>query len=356
MAGTESTLIEILERLAPGTPLRQGLERIIQQGKGALIVLGSGPDIEGISSGGFQLEPAPFTPARLAELAKMDGGIVCDDDWDSIVAANVHFVPSNEIPTDETGARHRTAERIAVQTEKPVVAVSELRRIATVFYGGRKIELASPTAVAAKVNQELAVLDRLRSRLDEAEAILTNLEVTGLVTFRSVVSVVQRSELVRRVGGTIEREVVTLGDEGRLAHLQLADLIRGVDHLRNVTLRDYVSPRRDKALHDALERLEQLSEADLEDPTRVGKALAFPELDEQANPRGLRILGKVARLPEAVREELVRRFRSNLPRMLLASASELEKVEGIGEARAAQLRHYFDRLLAAAEDWAPDIH
>ena len=58
------------------------------------------------------------------------------------MAAAVHFVPDGSIPTDETGARHRTAERMAAQTGKPVVAVSEGRRVATLFYGGQKIELA----------------------------------------------------------------------------------------------------------------------------------------------------------------------------------------------------------------------
>ena len=170
------TISETLELLAPGTPMRRALERIIQQGKGGLIVLGNGSGVAEVSSGGFVLTRAPFTPARLAELSKMDGGIVLDDSWDSIEAAAVHFVPDGSLPTDETGARHRTAERMAAQTGKPVVAVSEGRRIATLFYGDQKIELASPTEVAAHVNQELQSLDRLRGRLDGSEMKLTRLD------------------------------------------------------------------------------------------------------------------------------------------------------------------------------------
>ena len=354
VAETPATVLATLERLAPGTPLRHGLDRILQQGKGALIVLGTGPAVSEISSGGFRLRPTPFTSARLAELAKMDGGIIVSDDLDEIIAANVHFVPSNEIPTDETGARHRTAERIAKQTGKPVVAVSEGRRVATLFHDGEKIELAEPTTVAARVNQELQTLDRLRRRLDDAEDRLTYLEITDLATYRSVVTLVQRSELVRRVGLGIERETVTLGEDGRLAYIQLADLLRGVAHIRDITLRDYLKPRRDRVVAEAVERLEELSDPELEDPVKVGKALGFPELDDRAAPRGLRLLSQVGRLPESVREELVRRFRS-FPRLLHATVTELEEVEGIGEARAAQLRHYFDRLLAAAADWAPDF-
>ncbi|MGI9609994.1 MAG: diadenylate cyclase, partial [Acidimicrobiia bacterium] len=167
---------DILERLAPGTPIRRALERIIQQGKGGLVVLGDGGVVAETSSGGFILNNTSFSPAKLAELSKMDGGIVLDDDWATILRANVHFVPDGSLPTDETGARHRTAQRMAAQTGKPVVAVSEGRRVATVFHKGQKIELATPTEVAAQINQELQSLDRLRGRLDDAEVRLTRLE------------------------------------------------------------------------------------------------------------------------------------------------------------------------------------
>ena len=250
---------------------------------------------------------------------------------------------------------HRTAERVAIQTGRPVVAVSELRRVATVFYAGQKIELASPTVVAAKVNQELQALDRLRRRLDEAERRLTHLEVTGLATYRTVVEVVQRAELVGRVGAAIERETVTLGDEGRLAWLQLIDLVRGVEHMREVTLRDYVKPRRERVLQAALDHLQELSDAELEDPVKVGKALGFPELDDEVQPRGYRLLAKVGRLPESVRDEVIRHFRGDFGRMLRASVEQFERVEGVGRTRATQLRRYLDNLVLAAGEPSADL-
>ena len=344
--------LRTIERLSPGTPLRQGLERIIQQGKGAILVLGYGPALRSISSGGFELEqPLNFSPAKLSELSKMDGGIILDDDGDNILWANVHFVPSNEIPSDETGSRHRTAQRIAKQTGQAVVAVSEGRKIATLYLNGRKIELRSPTEIAAKVNQELQTLDRLRRRLDEAELTLTQLEISELSTYRNVVTLLQRAELVRRVGLAIETETVSLGDEGRLAYIQLADMLRGVEHLISVTLRDYAPSRRTK-IETMTARLERLEEADIDDPTKVVKVLKFPELDEPVVPRGYRVLSKVGRLPDNVREELIRHFK-RLPKMIAATSAELEAVEGIGSTRAQHLRHFFDRLQAAASDWAP---
>jgi diadenylate cyclase len=349
----DTGLLQLLSQLAPGTPLRQGLERIIQQGSGALVVLGDGPGVNAISSGGFRLQGVAFSPPRLAELAKMDGGIVIDDEWDRILAANVHFIPDPDIPTDETGARHRTAERVAAQTHKPVVAVSEGRHMATLFFDGEKVELARPTVLTARANQDLQTLERLRRRLDAAEERLTILEVTGLGSYRAVVDVIQQAELVRRVGYQIESHTITMGGEARLIRVQLSELMRGVLQTLSTTLTDYLRPRRTKLVSESLEALTLLSDQDLEDMATVGKAAGFPDLDEPAQSIGLRLLSKVGRLPESVREELVGHFKS-AEAMVTASAAELEEVEGIGSARAAMLRRYFDRWRAAAATWEPD--
>ncbi len=330
--------------------MRRALDRIIQQGKGGLVVLGQDAAVSRASSGGFKLQGATFTPARLAELSKMDGGIILDDTWGTILEANVHFVPDGSIATEETGARHRTAERLAAETAKPVVAVSEGRRVATLFYDGRKMELAQPAEVAAHVNQDLQSLDRLRGRLDGSENRLTRLEVTGLATFRHAVTVIQRAELVERLGRLVAARAATLGDEGRVVVVQLNDLLAGVDHTLRLVLLDYLRPLRPGSVEKALEGLDGLSGSDLEDPSRVGKELGFGDLDDPAEPRGHRILSKVGRLPESVRDEIIRDFGS-LKKLLSAAQTDLHRVEGVGETRARQLRGFFDRLLSSAQEW-----
>jgi diadenylate cyclase len=330
--------------------MRRGLDRIIQQGKGGLVVLGHNDAVSRVSSGGFKLQGATFTPARLAELSKMDGGIVLDDSWSTILEANVHFLPNGTIPTEETGARHRTAERLAVETQKPVVAVSEGRRVATLFYDGKKVELAQPTEVAAHVNQDLQSLDRLRARLDDSESRLTRLEVTGMVTYRHAVTVIQRAEMVERLGRLVASRAATLGDEGRVVAVQLNDLLLGVDHTMRLVLLDYLRPLRSGSVEKALDTLDTLTPSDLEDPSRVGKELGFPDLDDPAEPRGHRILSKVARLPESVREEIVRDFGS-VAKLMAADESDFLRVEGVGETRARQLKAFFDRLHSSAQEW-----
>ena len=344
------TLHEVLERLAPGTPLRHAVERIIQQRNGALVILGFDAGVAEICSGGFELCDSAFTPAKLAELAKMDGAIVVNDAGDQIMRANVHLLPDPKFGTDETGARHRTAERTAQQTDKPVLSVSEDRRMATLFMDGSKHELLNPTLVAARVNQSLQTLDRFRRRLEDAEAILTRSELADLVTYRMVLTVLQRSELVRRIGREIKQDAVGLGDEGSLIVLQIADLMHGIDELRELTLVDYVRPNRANRVRAALRELEAIPAADLTSAELVAEALGFDQPDSHIGSRGIRLLSHVPQLPDSVRTALVRHFR-DLQRLMAASVGDLERVEGVGEARAANIRRFFDRMLDRTEMW-----
>src|SRR5436305_12905066 len=125
-------LLDALAAVAPGTGLREGLDRILQAGMGALIVVGDGPDVLNVCSGGFLLDAA-FSPQRLSELAKLDGAIILASDCSRIARANVHLVPNPNTPTSETGTRHRTAERVARSINVPVISVSEDMAIINVY-------------------------------------------------------------------------------------------------------------------------------------------------------------------------------------------------------------------------------
>ena len=137
VARPSAELLAALAAVAPGTPLREGLDRILQANKGALIVVGDGPEVLNICSGGFLLDAA-FSPQRLSELAKMDGAIILASDSSRIARANVHLVPNPNVPTSETGTRHRTAERVARSINVPVISVSEDMSIIAVYVGDEK--------------------------------------------------------------------------------------------------------------------------------------------------------------------------------------------------------------------------
>ena len=198
----EELLRATLAAVAPGTELRDGLERILRGRTGALIVLGHDRTVEEVCTGGFVLD-VEFSATRLRELAKMDGAIVTDSDVTQIVRAAVQLVPDPSIETSESGTRHRTAERVAKQTGFPVISVSQSMRIVALYVGGRRYVLEDSDAILAQANQALATLERYKSRLDEVTGTLSALEIEDLVTVRDVSIVVQRLEMVRRISEEI---------------------------------------------------------------------------------------------------------------------------------------------------------
>jgi len=342
--------IDILRRLAPGTELRNAVDMILRQGTGALVILGNGASVEAMCSGGFFLDDAEFTSQRLAELSKMDGGIVLDDDNQYIVRANVHFIPDPDLATNETGTRFRTAERLSQQTERPILAVSEEgRSVAVVYWKGQRRVLRPPPVLEAEANQRLISLERLRRRLQEAEDRLTRSEVDDVVAVRDVVLLLLRAALVRRLYADVDRTVIELGGEGQLISLQAADLIEGVEDLAETVFQDY-SKRRTRGGKSVFKRLESVPTEDLYVASKVAGALGMDALDAAVRPRGIRPLSRVPRLPDTVKDSLIGHFK-DFQKMLHAPVADLGKVEGVGAARAEQLRSYFDRLLEVGTVW-----
>ena len=241
-AGASEPLNDALAMIAPGTKLREGLDRILQAKHGALILVGDDPAVLSVCTGGFLLD-AEFTPQRLSELAKMDGAIILATDASRIARANVHLMPKASIPTAETGTRHRTAERVARSIDVPVVTVSEAMATITVYRNDRKHTTQTAGWLIDRSSQALSTLQRFRARYDDALSALTRLEVEDSVTARAVVSVLQPGEMVRRIAREIESHLVELGSDGRLIHLQTEELCAGIDESLGLVLRDYTDER-----------------------------------------------------------------------------------------------------------------
>ncbi len=333
-----------LSAIAPGTALRDGLERILRGRTGALIVLGHDRTVESICTGGFTLD-VPFSATGLRELAKMDGAIIVDRDLTRITRAAVHLMPDPSIHSDETGTRHRTADRVARQTGFPVVSVSQSMQIIAAYVGEMRHVIEGSAAILSRANQALATLERYKLRLDEVSATLSALEIEDLVTVRDVAVVAQRLEMVIRIAREIEDYVLELGTDGRLLSLQLEELVTGVDQERELVVRDYLpSGRRAKGPEAALARLEGLSSIELVDPASAARALGLGEhLDGAVAPRGYRLLAKVPRLPSSVVERLVDHF-DTLQKLLSAGVDDLQAVDGVGELRARSVREGLSRL------------
>lgn len=349
MASTDDLLRTTLAQVAPGTALRDGLERILRGNTGALIVLGHDKLVESVCTGGFTLD-VDFSATRLRELSKMDGGVVIASDLSKILKAGVQLVPDSKIETFETGTRHRTAERVAKQTGYPVISVSQSMRIIALYVDNRRYVLDDSTAILSRANQALQTLERYKQRLDEVAGTLSALEIEDLVTVRDAMTVSQRLEMVRRIATEIEGYVVELGTDGRLLSLQLDELMAGVDTERELIVRDYLPPgvgKRARKLDDALAELSALSAADLLDLAVMARAVGFTtnadQLDLAVSPRGYRLLAKVPRLPNPVVDRLVDHF-GGLQKLLAAGIDDLQAVEGVGEMRARSVREGLSRL------------
>jgi len=343
---TDLALYRALSLVAPGTSLREGLQRVLQSGRGALVIIGDSPEVLNICSGGFLLDAA-FSPQRLSELAKMDGAIILADDVSRIARANVHLVPNPNIPTTETGTRHRTAERAARSLNSPVITVSESRKEIQVYVGDQSHLLLTPSRLLERSNQAIQTLERYRARLDVVSRKLSALEVEDLVTVRHVVEVLQRAEMVVRISTEIEHNLIELGSDGRLVRLQLEELMVGVEDDRRLLIIDYLSPGSDLDVNGAMAALAALDDDALFDDARLAKTLHLVsddgELDTQREAKGVRLLSKLPGMNEANVMRVVDHFGS-LVKILGATATELEVVEGIGRGLAKALKDGTVRL------------
>jgi diadenylate cyclase len=349
VASTEhdETLRGVLATVAPGTHLRDGLERILRGNTGGLIVIGYDRVVEGLCTGGFPLD-VEFSATRLRELCKMDGAVVLSTDGLRILRSATHLMPDPAIPTEESGTRHRTAQRVALQTGFPVISVSQSMRIISLYIGERRYVLESTGELLSRANQAIATLERYKSRLDEVSHALSALEIEDLVTVRDAAIVAQRLEMVRRIADEVTGQVVELGTDGRLLALQLDELMAGVDADRELITRDYVpSGRRARVTAHVLRDIGDLSAVDLLDLTQVARAMGLPSTPEAqdgaVSPRGYRLLSRVPRIPGAILDRVVEHF-GGLQKLLAASVEDLQVVDGVGENRARAVREGISRL------------
>ena len=290
-------------RLAPGTPLRAGLDRILHGRTGALVVLGNNAKVQQVSTGGFQLN-VDFTPQALRELAKLDGAIILSNDLSRIIAAGVHLVPAGDLPTAETGTRHRSADRTAQASGVPVVTVSASMSTISLFMDGDRHPVETSGQMISRANQTLATLARFVDRLGDILHQFNALEVGEQVTIRSLVLVAQRFEMTRRLSAETQFHIDTLGVEGRLIALQHAELVGEFTGLDGQLATDY------------------------------------------SHSRGARLLISVGRLPEGLVTKLIDRF--SLQELFSVSVSELQQIDGIGAARARLIRDALLRITEAA--------
>jgi diadenylate cyclase len=333
---------DALARVGPGTPLRDGIDRVVRSRAGALIVLSDDPEVLSICSGGFLVD-SPFSPQRVSELAKMDGAIIISSDGGRIARANVHLVPDPTVPTSETGTRHRTAERVARSLDVPVISASEEMGVINVYAGGLKRQLQEVGRLLDRANQALQTLERYKTRLDDAIDNLTALEVEDVVTVRDVITVVQRGEMVQRIAEEIETMIIELGVDARLLRLQLDEIYTDIDDEVDLVIADYLPPHRH--VEDTMTEMSRIKDDDVLDARMAVATMHLGDvaLGDEIAPRGLRMLRRVGKLPPDLAASIVERF-GGLARLQRATVDDIAAVDGVGTEVAQMVKETLERV------------
>lgn len=337
--------LDVIATVAPGSEIHDGLENILRARTGALIVVSDSADVLPLIDGGFHLD-TPFTPASLYELAKMDGAIIISSDLKRILYANTQIHPDPTIPSQETGTRHRTAERVAKQTGALVISISQRRNLITLYKKDWKYVLKDVSVILAKANQALQTLEKYKVVLLLELNSLTALEFENSATILDVALVIQKAQLVDNIAKEIERYITELGTEGRLVKMQLVELMTDVKDEGLLVVQDYRIVE-DKSSEEIWQQLSRWSSEELLELGAIARALGYSgsmnSLEQTVAPKGYRVLNKIPRLPQTVITNIVSSFKE-MSQIVGASIEELDDIEGIGEVRARAIQEGLRRI------------
>lgn len=341
----EYTLLSKIKMLAPGTKLRRALDDILKAKFGALILFAD--DIqkyENILQGGFRFD-INFAPEKIYELAKMDGAIIMDQEASKIWGANIHLVPDPSIPTAETGTRHRTAERVARQTECMVIAVSHRRGVITVYYKTNKYLLNDTSFLIPRVSQALNTLDKYRENFDKLLVQSDLEEFSNHYPLRQVVEILMKGVEILKIREQIEPYLIELGIEGKLAKMQLDEIVSDLEPMLITFVMDYsnrdITEDESRNILVGLRNLKELT------PLLTARTIGYEIInlsqmeDAFIITKGYRFLIYSARVPMALAHNIVMVFK-NINQMANATLETLKSVDGLGQKRAAAILDVID--------------
>ncbi|HAX18594.1 MAG TPA: DNA integrity scanning protein DisA [Actinobacteria bacterium] len=344
----EELLLKCLKRVAPGTDLRLGIEYILQAKTGALLVLGDSEAVLKIANGGFYIG-CNYGPAKLYELAKMDGAIILSTDTKRILYANTHLFPYPDIPTSETGTRHITAERTAKQTKELVISISQKRDAVTLYIENIKYILEEPRIILSKANQALQTLEKFKTGLDHLLQNLTVRELEGIVTLFDVASVFQKAIIVHKTAKEVNKYITELGTDGRLLKMQIAELMDNVEDSYIKIIKDYVTEDIKTDPLKLKDKILGMGSDEISDLESIIELLGYKKednpIEHNVHARGYRIISEVIRLPQGIITNIINRF-ENLKNIMEADVEDLANVTGLGKIKA---KTFYDRLKKYSE-------
>ena len=311
----EKSFEDVLRMFAPGTSIRTALDDLLRARMGALIVFHN-EELDHIMERGFWIN-AKFSSQKLVELAKMDGAIVLSEDGKKILHANTLLVPDSDIPTRETGTRHKAAERTAQHAKTITIAVSERKNKISLYYGDLKYVLETSSEILRRAAETLQILEKQKEDFDDLMTNFNVLEISNLVTINDVCRILQKLEIIKRISDDVKRLLIELGKEGMIVSMRLRELTNDIGKEKDTIARDYFG----KEAQNTTQILERMNFDFLLDTSNVSRML-FEELqDKSISPQGLRILKKTNLLDRHI-DALIGNFKT-LDKILSASNEQL---------------------------------
>ena len=328
----EKIMQSIFKIVAPGQPLRIAIERIQEASLGGLLILSSIESIEKYVDGGFVLNTA-FSPQKVYELAKMDGAVLISEDLKTIYGANVQLQPDKEIQTDESGTRHRTADRIAKLTNKLVITISERRKRITVFKGDFKYILDLVGDLLTKASQAIMSLEKYAISVNKYMEDLTLSEFENTVILEEVLNGLRYFYLMFIMDKEVNQYIMELGNEGRLIELQHHEIMANQRTPFNNFVKDYTL-KISKSPEKIFNELTKLEKDEIREDAKIAKILGYDLkqtlLDETLESKGYRILNSANKLTKKDVENIVDHFK-NLKSLLSAGYDEIYSIKGMGK-------------------------
>jgi len=317
---TEKKMIDYLRKVSPGNPIRTVIYDIVRSGLGGMIIFETSELYsERMFEGGFKIN-CDFSPQKLFELSKMDGGIIISHDLKKILYANVLITPDNTIKTQETGTRHKAAERCAKQANTFVIAISERRKKTTLYLNNSKYYLKSSDELIRDITANIQVLEDQRNAFNELLEKLDILEISDMVSAIDVCKIIQKGELMLRINDDLKRQIIEIGNEGKIINMRFKELTRSFEQIENEIIRDYsIHPlKKTKTL------LQNLSFEDILDIDSMSDLILNKNLDESVEPSGYRFLSHLELTDKKI-SEIVHQFKS-LNKILNLEEKDLENL------------------------------
>lgn len=333
----DEILKEIFGLVSPGQPLRNAIDRIQEASLGGLIILCEPREIKDLMEGGFTLD-TDFSPQKVYELAKMDGAVIVSKDVTKIYGANLQLQPDHTLETDESGTRHRTAHRMAMQTGNIVITISERRNKVTIFKNNFKYSLESIGDLLIKSSQAIMSLEKYSSIINRYLNNINHLEYENLVTLEDVVRVIRFFILLFNMDKKINQYILELGTEGKTLQLQHNEIMLG--HKNNFLnlIKDYSATsetciKADKVFEKAL----KIDSPDIAEDNYIIKLLGYDLkkliLEDPIIAKGYRLLSNISSLTKKEIENIIEEF-TDVSGILNASPKEIQSVKGLTKNKA----------------------